>query len=576
MGRRKKLTLVEQEIESILRQVARGEELKEVRIDSEGEPLAVFENKIVVFAKWLSAGERSFVHSAAADVGLYHYSSGTGAERCIQASREPPEDVVLDAKEWIEPLKPQKQFRKPINTWRYRDDESPPVHPKRHVVDGLLRESPSRRGASSKVDKKQHEFVDTLDGLWTVAELLKGEAEIAVDIEAENQRSYDGLCCLIQISTRTVDYVIDAIVLHDDIGEILGPIFSDENILKVFHSCEGLDIPALHRDFEIYVVNVFDTQLAASCLCHSRPSLIDTLRRLNINVGGRHAVLKAKYQRWEKWLDRPLDADALEYARLDATFLLDLKDKLLDLLQNPCGPAARAAFDDGDEDDDDDETKALGDAEEEDLDWGDDPDETTGGPVPLGDEESDAVRHAWCLSQRASLKLWRPRPPPGVLFKQDKTFRRERRQLDQVQRKCFEDLFAWRDHVARSLDEIPNRIASSDVLLALARHKPISVDLLGRAFFPVPPRLRIRGDDVVRIIQSALASSVDDDDAAADGCGPAGRRERRRRRRCEGDESDVVHENLPLNQSSGSKIDELHTAVVLYAEYCGPPRDVQK
>ena len=43
-------------------------------------------------------------------------------------------------------------------------------------------------------------------------------------------------------------------------------VFADPAVRKVFHSCEGVDIPRLDRDFGIRVVNCADTQIAAAAL----------------------------------------------------------------------------------------------------------------------------------------------------------------------------------------------------------------------------------------------------------------------------------------------------------------------
>ena len=66
----------------------------------------------------------------------------------------------------------------------------------------------------------------------------------------------------VQISTADADYVVDALALRFEL-RALAPAFADPNIRKVFHACQGVDIPRLQRDFGIFVVNVFDTQEAA-------------------------------------------------------------------------------------------------------------------------------------------------------------------------------------------------------------------------------------------------------------------------------------------------------------------------
>ena len=52
-------------------------------------------------------------------------------------------------------------------------------------------------------------------------------------------RSYQGITCLIQISTRKNDYIVDVIKLKDHIGKSLGSIFDDPNKVKVLHGADS-------------------------------------------------------------------------------------------------------------------------------------------------------------------------------------------------------------------------------------------------------------------------------------------------------------------------------------------------
>jgi len=56
--------------------------------------------------------------------------------------------------------------------------------------------------------------------------------EIAVDLEHHSYRSFLGLTCLMQISTREKDYVIDGFTLREDLY-LLNDIFADPKIVKV-------------------------------------------------------------------------------------------------------------------------------------------------------------------------------------------------------------------------------------------------------------------------------------------------------------------------------------------------------
>jgi exosome complex exonuclease RRP6 len=56
-----------------------------------------------------------------------------------------------------------------------------------------------------------------------VREELEGEEEkaIAVDLEAHNMRSFQGLVCLMQLSTRKQDFLVDTLALRTQLGRAL-------------------------------------------------------------------------------------------------------------------------------------------------------------------------------------------------------------------------------------------------------------------------------------------------------------------------------------------------------------------
>jgi exosome complex exonuclease RRP6 len=93
---------------------------------------------------------------------------------------------------------------------------------------------------------------------------LRASSEIAVDLEHHSYRTYLGFLCLVQISTREEDFVVDVIALRDEM-EVLNEIFTDPKIVKVFHGAES-DIVWLQQDFNLYVVNLFDTFHASKLL----------------------------------------------------------------------------------------------------------------------------------------------------------------------------------------------------------------------------------------------------------------------------------------------------------------------
>lgn len=60
---------------------------------------------------------------------------------------------------------------------------------------------------------------------------LRSAKEIAVDLEHHDYRSWAGFLCLMQISTRQEDFVVDTIALREELQE-LNEVFTDPAIVK--------------------------------------------------------------------------------------------------------------------------------------------------------------------------------------------------------------------------------------------------------------------------------------------------------------------------------------------------------
>lgn len=174
-------------------------------------------------------------------------------------------------------------------------------------------------------------WVDTVEKLAAMLEELKKWPELAVDLEHHDFRTYYGLVSLMQISTRSQDFLIDTLKLRDDL-ECLNEVFADPNVVKVFHGA-FMDIIWLQRDLGLYVVSLFDTYHACKLLGFPKHSLAYLLERFA------NFKTDKKYQRAD-WRVRPLSNMMKLYARADTHFLLYiydiLKNSLIDknLLKN--------------------------------------------------------------------------------------------------------------------------------------------------------------------------------------------------------------------------------------------------
>ncbi len=169
-------------------------------------------------------------------------------------------------------------------------------------------------------------------GLERLAQALEPVPSFAVDTESNSLHAYRERVCLIQISIPGRDFIIDPLPLGTEIGR-LRSAFADPARQKVFHAAE-YDILCLKRDFEIELVNLFDTMVAARTLGWPQTGLASLLEsRFTIK-------LDKRFQRAD-WGHRPLSEAELDYARMDTRYLLELRDLMIGEL-NTVGRLAEA------------------------------------------------------------------------------------------------------------------------------------------------------------------------------------------------------------------------------------------
>lgn len=161
-------------------------------------------------------------------------------------------------------------------------------------------------------------WVDQKNALEDTLKTLKKEKKIAVDTESNSLYAYQERVCLIQISADGEDYVLDGLADMD--LEMLGSVFADDSIEKIFHAAE-YDILCMKRDFGYSFNNLFDTMQAARILGFEKLGLSNLLEDL-------FGVDQGKSFQKANWGKRPLTNDMLHYARMDTHFLSRLRDYL--------------------------------------------------------------------------------------------------------------------------------------------------------------------------------------------------------------------------------------------------------
>lgn len=103
-----------------------------------------------------------------------------------------------------------------LNKWVPRDDMLTKVDPQ---VPKSLKDTPVV-------------YVSTPRDLERMMYDLLDKKEIGVDLEHHSYRTYYGLACLIQISSREKDYVIDGLALREELTH-LNEVLADPKVIKV-------------------------------------------------------------------------------------------------------------------------------------------------------------------------------------------------------------------------------------------------------------------------------------------------------------------------------------------------------
>ncbi|KAJ2882861.1 exosome nuclease subunit [Coemansia asiatica] len=327
-------------------------------------------------------------------------------------------------------------------------------------------------------DDTPFEFVDTEEQLNRMMEHLEQAEEVAIDLEHHNYRSYQGFTCLVQVSSRTRDFVVDALALRSSLC-VLNRVTANPNVVKVLHGAES-DIVWLQRDFGVYVVGLFDTYHASHVLNmqhHSLAYLLKTYCEYDADK---------KYQLAD-WRIRPIPAEMMHYARADTHFLLFVYDKMRnelllrgrDLVGQDVGTPGAAHF------------GSLA---------GIDTVQTSLQPVELVVQRSNQtaliryVKETYDADHGLGSGGWAP------------LLRKWKNPFTPVQLQVFRAVHQWRDSCAREEDESTRYVLPNHMLFTIADRMPTDVPALLAACQPTPPLLRLYATDVVRII--ALAKSV--------------------------------------------------------------------
>jgi ribonuclease D len=153
-------------------------------------------------------------------------------------------------------------------------------------------------------------------GLTALAQALSSEAVVALDTESNSFHVYRERVCLLQISTRQADWVVDPLAVDP---RPLGPLLADGREV-VLHGAD-YDVRCLKREYGWSPERIFDTMVAARHLGRARLGL-------SALVEEQFGIALSKGFQRSDWGRRPLSPEQLRYAALDTRYLLPLYDLL--------------------------------------------------------------------------------------------------------------------------------------------------------------------------------------------------------------------------------------------------------
>ncbi|XP_078095230.1 exosome complex component 10 isoform X1 [Mustelus asterias] len=287
-------------------------------------------------------------------------------------------------------------------------------------------------------------LITSFDELVELNEKLSKCKEFAVDLEHHSYRSFLGLTCLMQLSTREEDFVIDTLELRSEMY-ILNEVFTDPSIVKVFHGADS-DVEWLQRDLGLYVVNMFDTHQAARILNLGRHSL-DYLLKQYCDVQA-----DKRYQLAD-WRMRPLPQEMLRYAQEDTHYLLYIYDTMKNQL------------------------------------W------------EQGNKQANLIQVVWQKSRDICLKkYYKP------IFTEEsylELYKKQKKQLNTQQLTAFRLLYDWRDKISRLEDESTGYVLPNHMMIKIAEELPKEPQGIIACCNPIPPLVRQQINELHLLIQQA-------------------------------------------------------------------------
>ncbi|CAN7986364.1 unnamed protein product [Ixodes hexagonus] len=335
------------------------------------------------------------------------------------------------------------------------------------------------------LEETPYSFVETVEQLQQMCTDLGKQTEIAVDLEHHSYRTFQGFTCLMQISTRSSDYVVDTLALRHEL-HLLNEVFANPKIIKASYVLHGADMDVLwlQRDFGLYLVGLFDTGQAARVLGMAHLSLAFLLRhycRLETDKKFQLAdwrIRQAPPPPLDSLLTHlfsatsgfpssgPLPQEMIKYAREDTHYLLHVYDLMRRDLLNK------------------------------------------------GNQLNNLLHSVFQRSKQICLKRYEK-----PLYTEDsylELYRKSKKAFNTKQLYALRHLYSWRDRISRLEDESTGYVLPNHMILQISEILPREQQGIVACCNPCPPLVRQNLNELHAIILKARDTPLGQKNEAMD------------------------------------------------------------
>lgn len=188
-----------------------------------------------------------------------------------------------------------------------------------------------------------YELIETKDALDAYLSMVADAPFVCMDLEADNLHHYREQLCLIQLHAGGRTALVDPLAL-EDCHSLLE--FLDDPRRELWMHGADFDMTLMLAAFDWLPARIYDTQIAAMLVGRRQFGLASLVQHY---LG----VTLSKSSQKEDWSRRPLTPRMLEYAAIDASVLVPIKEKLVEELHEAgrwdwflqgCGHARRQAL----------------------------------------------------------------------------------------------------------------------------------------------------------------------------------------------------------------------------------------